>query len=72
MDEYFLYLIDNFSLEIFLMSLAVFALTMLIKIPIKKATSNLEEVKRQGINSLIIFIPLVLSFIVCLVYFFNN
>lgn len=69
MDEYFLYLIDNFSLEIFLMSLAVFALTMLIKIPIKKATSNLEEVKRQGINSLIIFIPLVLSFIVCLVYF---
>lgn len=69
MEEYFLYLINNFSLEIFLMSLAIFGATMLIKIPIKRATSKLEEAKRQGINTLIMLIPLVLAFIVCLVYF---
>ena len=69
MEEYFLYLINNFSLEIFLMSLAIFGATMLIKIPIKRATSKLEEAKRQGINTLIMLIPLVLAFIACAVYF---
>lgn len=69
MEEYFLYLINNFSLEIFLMSLAIFGATMLIKIPIKRATSKLDEAKRQGINTLIMLIPLVLAFIACLVYF---
>ena len=69
MEEYFLYLINNFSLEIFLMSLAIFGATMLIKIPIKHATSKLDEAKRQGINTLIMLIPLVLAFIACAVYF---
>ena len=69
MEEYFLYLINNFSLEIFLMSLAIFGATMLIKIPIKRATSKLIEAKRQGINTLIMLIPLVLAFITCAVYF---
>lgn len=69
MEEYFLYLINNFSLEIFLMSLAIFGATMLIKIPIKRATSKLDEAKRQGINTLIMLIPLVLAFIACAVYF---
>ena len=69
MEEYFLYLIDNFSLTVFLMSLGVFILTSLIKMPIKRATSAFNEAKRQGINTLIILIPLVLSFLACLVYF---
>lgn len=69
MEEYFLYLIENFSLEIFLMSLTIFGATMLLKIPIKRATAKLDEAKRQGINSLIILIPLVLSFVVASVYY---
>lgn len=69
MEEYFLYLINNFSLEVFLMSLAIFGATMLIKIPIKRATSKLDESKRQGINTLIMLIPLLLAFVACLVYF---
>ena len=69
MEEYFLYLINNFSLTIFLISLAIFGITMVIKIPIKRMTSKLEESKRQGINTLIMLIPLVLAFIACLVYF---
>lgn len=69
MEEYFLYFINNFSLEIFLMSFLIFVATMLIKIPIKKATSKLEEAKRQCINSCIILIPLVLAFVFCVLYF---
>ena len=69
MEEYFLYFINNFSLEIFLMSFLIFVATMLIKIPIKKATSKLEEAKRQCINSFIILIPLVLAFVFCVLYF---
>ena len=42
---------------------------MLIKIPIKRTTSKLEESKRQSLNSLIIFIPLALAFIACAIYF---
>ena len=51
------------------MSLAIFGATMLIKIPIKRATSKLDESKRQGINTLIMLIPLLLAFVACLVYF---
>ena len=69
MEEYFLYLINNFSLEIFLLSLAIFYATMLIKIPIKRTTSKLDEAKRQGINTLIMLVSLTLAFIACLVYF---
>ena len=69
MEEYFLYLVNNFSLETFLMSLGVFGATMLIKIPIKKVTSTMDETKRQGLNSLIILIPLVMSFLVAIGYF---
>lgn len=70
MEEYLLYLINNFSLEIFLMSFAIFCATMLIKIPTKRATSKLDEAKRQGINTLIMLIPLTLAFLACLVYFY--
>lgn len=69
MDDYFSYLLNNFSIDVFLLALGVFFATMIIKIPIKKATKNLHEAKRQGMNSLIILIPLVLSFLAVLVYF---
>ena len=69
MEEYVLYLISNFSLEVFLMSICGFLLTMAIKIPIKKATSSLSESKRKGLNSLIILIPIALGFLLSLIYF---
>ena len=69
MEDYIMYLVNNFSLEFFLMSLIVFVLTLIIKIPIKNATSKLEENKRQAVNSVIILIPLLLSFVANLIYF---
>ena len=51
------------------MSLIVFGLTMLIKIPIKRATSKLEERKRKSYNTLIILIPIVLSILACFIYY---
>ena len=69
MDNYLTYLLQNFSLEIFLMSVIVFTLTLIIKIPIKKATSKLDESKRSAINSVIVLIPLLLAFLSSLIYF---
>ena len=62
--------IRNTSIEIIVMALIVFGATMLIKIPIKKKTSTLAENKRKLWNSLIIPIPLLLSFITAIVYGF--
>lgn len=69
MENYLTYLLQNFSLEIFLMSVIVFVLTLIIKIPIKKATSKLDESKRSAINSVIVLIPLLLAFLSSLIYF---
>lgn len=69
MENYLTYLLQNFSLEIFLMSVIVFTLTLIIKIPIKKATSKLDESKRSAINSVIVLIPLLLAFLSSLIYF---
>jgi len=69
MENYLIYIYDNFSLDAFLLSLAVFILTMIAKIPLKKWTQKLEENKRQSLNSLIILIPLILSFLISLLWF---
>lgn len=69
MENYLTYILQNFSLEIFLMSVIVFVLTLIIKIPIKKATSKLDESKRSAINSVIVLIPLLLAFLSSLIYF---
>lgn len=69
MENYLTYLLQNFSLEFFLMSVIVFVLTLIIKIPIKKATSKLDESKRSAINSVIVLIPLLLAFLSSLIYF---
>ncbi len=47
----------------------VFGLTMLIKWPIKKATAKLDENKRKAVNTIIVFIPILLSFILNILYF---
>ena len=69
MENEILFNIQNITLEIALMSLIVFGLTMLIKIPIKRATSKLEETKRKSYNTLIILIPIVLSILACFIYY---
>ena len=69
MENEILFNIQNITLEIALMSLIVFGLTMLIKIPIKRATSKLEERKRKSYNTLIILIPIVLSILACFIYY---
>lgn len=69
MENEILFNIQNITLEIVLMSLIVFGLTMLIKIPIKRATSKLEETKRKSYNTLIILIPIVLSILACFIYY---
>lgn len=69
MENEILFNIQNITLEIALMSLIVFGLTMLIKIPIKRATSKLEETKRKSYNTLIILIPLILSILACFIYY---
>lgn len=60
--------IKNISVDILVISLIVFVLTMIIKIPIKKKTSKLDENKRQAVNTLIVLIPVVLSYILTTLY----
>ena len=54
MENEILFNLQNITLEIAVMSFVVFALTMVIKIPIKRGTSKLEEAKRKSYNTLII------------------
>lgn len=62
-------LLSGYSLEVMLIALGVFALTQLIKIPIKKWTSKLEESKRKSANFVIILVALALSFFACFLYY---
>lgn len=50
-------------------AILVFGFTMLLKWPIKKATAKLDEKKRKAINTVIVFIPMQLSFLFSLLYF---
>ena len=50
-------------------AVGAFLLTYLIKIPIKKWSSKLNEEKRRMSNSIIIFIPFVLSLIASIIYY---
>ena len=63
MDEYMLSLMNYVSLNDIVIAFIIFGLTMIIKRPIKKATQYLEEVKRKGINSVIVVIPIALSIV---------
>lgn len=61
--------LSNFSWEVLVVSVIIFVLTMFIKWPIKTATSKLEENKRKAINSVIIAIPVILSFVITPTFF---
>lgn len=69
MENEILFNAQSITLEIAIMSLVVFALTMVVKIPIKRVTSRLEEAKRKSYNTIIILIPIFLSLLACLVYY---
>ena len=69
MESEFLLNIKEISWEVVVISVLVFGLTMLIKWPIKKATSKLEENKRKAVNTVIVFIPMILSLILSALYY---
>ncbi len=69
MESEFLLNLKEISIQVIVISILVFSLTMLIKWPIKKATANLEENKRKAVNTVIVFIPMVLSLILSMLYF---
>ncbi len=69
MDGEILNTIKNLSLESLYIALCVFVLTMLIKWPIKKCTNKLSEEKRKAFNTVILFIPIVLSLIGSTLYY---
>ena len=68
MENEILSLISSISIESLIIGIIVFILTMFIKYPIKKMTSNLEENKRKAYNSFIIIIPILLSLIISILY----
>lgn len=59
--------ITNITWESVVLSLIIFVLTMLFKKPIKVITSKFLEDKRKAINTIILLIPLCMSFILSLV-----
>ena len=69
MESEFLLNIKDISWEVIVISILVFGLTMLIKWPIKNATSKLEENKRKAVNTVIVFIPMILSLILSALYY---
>ena len=68
MEETIYNLLQNISLEALYISLIVFLLTLILKYPIKKLTSKLVENKRKAVNTIIIFIPLLLSILLTYIY----
>lgn len=69
MESEFLINLKDISIEVIIISILVFGLTMLIKWPIKKLTAKFEENKRKAINTVIIFIPMLLSLILSTLYY---
>lgn len=69
MESEFIYNLKKTSLEAIIIGLLVFGFTMLIKWPIKKLTAKLDENKRKAVNTIIVFIPMILSLIFSTLYF---
>ena len=69
MESEFLINIKEISIEVIIISILVFGLTMLIKWPIKRITAKLEENKRKAVNTVIVLIPLLLSFVFSVLYY---
>lgn len=68
MDSEILLYFRDMSIEIVIIALCIFGLTMLIKWPIKKATANLSENRRKAIYTIIVFIPMLLSLLLNVLY----
>lgn len=60
--------LKSISIETLVIAFIVFALTMIIKLPIKKMTSKLDEERRRAVNSVILFIPALLALAISVVY----
>ncbi len=69
MESEFIYNLKKTSLEAIIIGLLVFGFTMLIKWQIKKLTAKLDENKRKAVNTIIVFIPMILSLIFSTLYF---
>ena len=69
MENEIINLIRNISIESISIAFISFVLTMLVKIPIKKATEKLTEEKRKAVNIVILFIPGIISFIFSYLYY---
>lgn len=69
MEQDFLFNLKEMSWEVVVIAVVVFGLTMLIKWPIKKVTSRLEENKRKAVNTVIVFIPMILSLLLNVLFF---
>lgn len=68
MENDILLALKNISIETLVVAFIVFSLTMLLKWPIKKFTSNFNENKRKAINTIIVFIPALLSILLSILY----
>lgn len=68
MESEFILNLKEISVQAIVIAVLVFALTMLIKWPIKKATAKFDESKRKAINTVIVFIPMFLSLVFSSLY----
>ncbi len=69
MDGELINTIKNISLESLCIAFGVFALTMLVKWPIKKCTAKFPEDKRKAVNTVILLIPIILALIGSILYY---
>ena len=67
--ENLLFIFNNLGLEVVIIALITFTLTMLLKIPIKKATSKHNENVRKALNTVIVFIPMILVSLLSILYY---
>ena len=68
MESEFILNLKEISVQAIVIAVLVFALTMLIKWPIKKATAKFDERKRKAVNTVIVFIPMFLSLVFSSLY----
>ncbi len=68
MESEFILNLKEISVQAIVIAVLVFALTMLIKWPIKKATAKFDESTSKAVNTVIVFIPMFLSLVFSSLY----